>query len=128
MNGKYMVDTNVVIRLFRADERSIELFEQADSICIPVVVAGELLYGAENSTQKRENLDIFSDFLSQYEVVEVDLSIARTYGEIKAQLKKDGINIPENDLWIAATAKTRHCTLITFDSHFAKVDGLRVVN
>ena len=128
MNGKCLVDTNVIIRLLRADERSIELFNQADSISIPVVVAGELFYGAENSTLKQENLTIFSDFLSQYEVIEVDISIARAYGEIKAQLKKDGFTIPENDLWIAATAKARQYTLITFDDHFTKIDGLQVIS
>ena len=42
MNGKYLIDTNVIIKLLRSDERSIELFNQADSICIPVIVAGEL--------------------------------------------------------------------------------------
>jgi len=127
MSGKCLVDTNVIIRLLRADERSIELFNQADSISIPVVVSGELFYGAENSTLKQENLNIFSDFISQYEVIEVDLNIARTYGEIKAQLKKNGLTIPENDLWIAATAKARRYTLITFDSHFSKIDGLQVI-
>ena len=128
MSGKCLVDTNVIIRLLRADEHSIELFNKADSICIPVIVAGELFYGAQNSTLMEENVDIFSNFLSQYEVVEVDLPIAQTYGAIKAQLKKDGITIPENDLWIAATAKAKQYTLISYDGHFAKIDGLRVIN
>jgi len=128
MNGKCLVDTNVIIRLLRADERSIELFNQADSICVPAIVAGELFYGAENSTLKQENLEIFSNFLSHYEIAYVDLSIAQTYGEIKAQLKKDGITMPENDIWIAATAKVRQYTLITFDSHFSKIDGLTVIS
>ena len=46
MNGKCLVDTNVIIRLFRADEHTIELFNQASSICVSAVVAGELFYGA----------------------------------------------------------------------------------
>ena len=53
MNGKYLVDTNVIIKMLRADEHSVELFEQADSISIPVVVVGELYYGAENSARKK---------------------------------------------------------------------------
>jgi len=128
MNGKYLVDTNVIIQLLRSDERCIEFFNQADSIYIPVIVAGELFYGAQNSTRKQENFEIFSDFLSQYEIVEIDFSIARIYGEIKAQLKRDGVTIPENDLWIAATAMANQCMLITFDGHFDSIDGLRVLN
>ena len=70
----------------------------------------------------------FLNFLSQYEIIGVDLPIAQSYGEIKAQLKKDGITIPENDLWIAATAKANQYTLISYDGHFTKIDGLRVIS
>ena len=128
MSGKYLVDTNVIIRLLRSDERSVELFDMADEIYIPVIVAGELYYGAENSTKKQENMQIFSDFISQYDVVDVDLPITKVYCEIKAQLKNDGVNIPENDLWIAAIAKHHQFTLITFDNHFSKINGLQVIS
>ena len=128
MNGKCLVDTNVIIRLLRADARSVELFDQADRIYIPAIVAGELFYGAENSTQKQENIKIFSEFLSQYQIVGVNLSIAKLYGEIKAQLKMAGKTIPENDLWIAATAKSYQYTLITFDDHFSDIEGLHIMS
>ena len=128
MNGNYIVDTNVISKLLRADKRAIELFDNAENIKIPIIVAGELFYGAENSSKKQENLDIFSDFLSQYEIIEIDLAIAKTYGEIKAQLKNDGFTIPENDIWIAATAKNYECTLISFDNHFSQVNNLQVIS
>ena len=128
MSGKCLVDTNVIIRLLRADERSIELFDQADSIFIPVIVAGELFYGAQKSTRKQENTEIFSSFISQYEVIDVDMPISQVYGEIKAQLKKDGITIPENDIWIAAIAKANSYTLLTYDGHFSKIDDLQVLS
>jgi len=50
MNGRYLVDSNVIIRLLRSDDRSVELFDQADNIYIPAIVAGELFYGAQNSS------------------------------------------------------------------------------
>ena len=127
MSGKYLVDTNVIIRLLRSDKRSIELFDQADIINIPVIVAGELFYGAKNSTNKQENFEILSDFLSQYEIVDVDYSVSQVYGDIKTQLKRIGVNIPENDLWIAAIAKSYLYTLISFDDHFSKIEGLQVL-
>ena len=128
MSGKCLVDTNVIICLLRGDEHSIELFNQADDIYIPAIVAGELFYGAQNSRLKQENLVIFSNFLLQYEIIDLDLKIAHVYGEIKAQLKRDGITIPENDLWIAATAKANLYVLVSYDGHFSKIDGLRVIN
>jgi len=128
MNGKYLVDTNVIIRLLNSDQRSVELFDMADEIYIPVIVAGELYYGAENSTKKQVNTQIFSDFISQYNVVDIELPITKVYGEIKAQLKSGGFTIPENDLWIAATAKHHQFTLITFDNHFTNINGLQVIS
>ena len=127
MSGKYLVDTNVIIRLLNSDQRSVELFDMADEIYIPVIVAGELYYGAENSTKKQENTQIFSDFISQYNVVDIELPVTQVYGEIKAQLKSGGFTIPENDLWIAATAKYHQYTLITFDNHFSNINGLQVI-
>ena len=128
MNGKFLVDTNVIIRLLYSDERSVELFDMADEVYIPVIVAGELYYGAENSTKEQENKQLFSDFISQYNVVDIDLPITKVYGEIKTQLKSSGLTIPENDLWIAATAMHHQLTLITFDNHFSNINGLQVIN
>jgi len=128
MSGRYLVDTNVIIRLLKSDERAVEMFDNADEIYVPVIVAGELFYGAQNSTQKQANMAIFNDFLSQYIIIDIDPPIAEMYGEIKAQLKRSGITIPENDLWIAATAKAKRYKLLTFDNHFENVDGLQVVS
>ena len=50
------------------------------------------------------------------------------YGEIKTQLKRDGCTIPENDIWIAATAKAYQYTLMTFDKHFHNILGLEITN
>ena len=128
MSGNYLVDTNVIILLLRGDARAVELFNQADNIFVPSIVAGELFYGAQNSSRKQENRKIFLDFLSQYEIVGVDFLVAQEYGEIKSQLKGCGVTIPENDLWIAAVAKSKQYTLISFDGHFTKINGLQVVS
>ena len=34
--------------------------------------------------------------------------------------------MPENDIWIAATAKTHDATVIADDAHFANFSGLSV--
>ena len=84
--------------------------------------------GAHKSTKTESNLALLADFLYSFAIVPVDESIAAVYGEVKEQLRSKGINIPENDVWIAASAKSRHCRLLTFDSHFKSVDGLTVVS
>ena len=38
-----------------------------------------------------------------------------------------GISIPENDLWIAATALIKELTLVTYDEHFKHINGLSLL-
>ena len=39
-------------------------------------------------------------------------------------LRKKGRPIPINDVWIAASCMEHGARLITFDTHFAEIDGL----
>ena len=127
MNGD-MLDTNVIIKYLGGDESAQRLIDSAIDISVSVIVMGELQYGANKSTRKESNLILFADFLSCFAVIHVDETIAAIYGELKEQLRSKGITIPENDIWIAASAKARECRLLTFDAHFKHIDGLIVVS
>lgn len=49
---------------------------------------------------------------------------ALQYGRIKQRLRRRGRPIPENDLWIAATAIQHQLVLASRDDHFTEVEGL----
>lgn len=123
MNGN-LIDTNVIVKLLNGDNKTIQLFDPLEDIYISTVTAGELFYGAYKSSRINENFKIFEDFLSEYPVLGIDEDISVIYGKIKAELVKKGINIPENDLWIAATAIRNDLNLFTFDEHFKHVSEL----
>jgi tRNA(fMet)-specific endonuclease VapC len=123
-----MLDTNVIIKYLAGDRLSKQLIDSAFEISISVIVMGELQYGAHKSSRVESNLTLFANFLSNFEIVPVDESIAAVYGEVKKQLHEIGMNIPENDIWIAASAITRKCSLLTYDAHFKSVDGLSVIS
>ena len=57
---------------------------------------------------------------------DVSQETAEIYSDIKMALKKKGTPIPLNDVWIAAHTVETGAKLITYDSHFLKVPGLRV--
>jgi len=127
MNGD-MMDTNVIIKYLAGDISAKRLLDSSSEISVSVIVVGELQYGAQKSTRSKSNLELFANFLSNFSIVPVDENIAKIYGEVKDQLRKKGINIPENDIWIAATAKSRQSRLLTYDAHFRSVDDLEVVS
>jgi predicted nucleic acid-binding protein len=52
--------------------------------------------------------------------------IANVYGGLKASLESQGLNLDDNDLWIAATAITQGSLLVTRDHIFTHVPGLQV--
>ena len=124
MSGS-LIDTNVIVKLMNGDQKTIQIFETLDDIYISAITAGELLYGAKKSSRSMENLSLFHKFLSEYIVLTVDKEVSNSYADIKLQLVKKGVNIPENDLWIAAVAINSDLTLFTYDKHFDSIEGLK---
>jgi len=91
------------------------------------IVLGELYFGAYGSPTRPEAA------LADVERVEttiaalaLDATTARVYAQVKLNLKRRGYSMPENDVWIAATAIQYNVTLAARDAHFDWIDGLRV--
>jgi tRNA(fMet)-specific endonuclease VapC len=124
MNGRYLLDTNIVIALFANDPAVSEHMSAATDILIPSVVLGKLYYGAHKSSQIERNIVRLDEFASRSTIVACDAAVARRYGQVKDRLREQGHPIPENDIWIAAIALDQQLTLATRDDHFRYVDGL----
>lgn len=125
MNGK-LIDTNVIIRFFKGETELFSLFDEMEKLYISSVSVGELMYGAALSQKADFNRENYFCFCEQMKVLYPDLEVAKSYGKIKASLKMKGRPIPENDIWIAATALAADLTLVTADSDFSFVDGISV--
>jgi len=126
MNGKFLLDTNIVIA-FLTDEKSIRRPNRSDQLYVSCTVIGEMFYGALNSNQIEENIDRLVDFVRDTVSIPCDDETARVYGEVKATLRKTGRPIPDNDIWIAAAAMQHSLSLVSRDDHFAKIDQLNLV-
>ena len=125
MNGD-MLDTNVIIKYLSGDQSAKQLVDTGRDISISAIEVGELQFGAQKSSRTESNLALFAEFLSDFTVIPVDEVVAAIYGQIKEQLRGIGINIPENDIWIAATAISQQNQLLTYDAHFKSISGLTV--
>ena len=124
MNGKYLLDTNIVIPFLTDDSWIKQKIRQVAEVFIPVIAIGELLYGAKKSARTAENIAKIEEFILDNVILDCDTETARKYGDIKEQLRKDGRPIPENDIWIAAIALQDDLTLVSRDTHFGYVKGL----
>jgi len=124
MNGRFLLDTNILIAIFAGDPNVRQRLTQAAEIFVPVVALGELYYGARKSTRSDANVKRIDEFATSCAVLECDLDTARHYGLIKNHLRAKGRPIPENDIWIAAVARQNGMTLVSRDTHFNEVDAL----
>lgn len=126
MNGRFLLDTNIIIALFAKDPVVHERIANAEEVFIPCNAIGELYFGAYKSLKIQENLARINEFALNNTVLPCDRDTAKWYGDIKNRLKEKGQPIPENDIWIAAIAQQYTLILVTKDPHFAIVENLKV--
>jgi tRNA(fMet)-specific endonuclease VapC len=122
-----VLDTNVAIDFINQPERSFGRVAPTARLFVPIIVAGELFFGARNSRRVERNIANVEQFCSVVKVLVIDFGISRWYGDIKAALRGAGTMIPENDIWIAATAVTHGLPLVTLDDHFKAIPEVRLV-
>lgn len=126
MNGRFLLDTNIVVPFLNGDQDLRDKFAQNIEIYLPVVVLAELYYGAYNSSQRVSNIEKVEGFRDAISILDCDEFTSKIYGEVKKRLKDRGTPIPENDIWISAIAIQYGLTLVTRDNHFNHIDDLHV--
>ena len=127
MNGsRVLLDTNSIIAVFAGNTGLHPHIERAEAIFVPVVAVGELYFGAHESGQVAANIERIDQFVAENEVLPISARVSIQYGRVKDELHRKGRPIPENDIWIAATALHHDLTVVTRDAHFAEIEELRV--
>jgi tRNA(fMet)-specific endonuclease VapC len=124
MSGEIALDTSVAIRFLNGDVGVTERVLVLPEIILPMVVVGELLFGAENSTRPLQNLPRYLDFIEACTVLPLGKETASVYAQTRLALKRKGRPIPMNDLWISAQCIENNWVLVTDDTDFNYVDGL----
>lgn len=124
MAGRVLLDTSAAAALLRGDPAVLQKIEAAAEVFTSIVVLGELLYGARLSTNSASNLEQVAAFAAALVVLPTDEQTADIYSRIKVALRTKGRPIPDNDLWIAASAIQHEVALLNRDAHFDEVDDL----
>ena len=103
----YLLDTNVCVEFMRGRKQPLtarfQAVPQSDKYLCPIVL-GELFYGAYKSLRPSHNLAQVQTFMAYFPLLPFDEVAAQKYGEIRADLARQGLMIGPNDLQIAAIA------------------------
>ena len=127
---RYLLDTgmagDLIYRRKDVYRRSQLARRQGDHIGTSMPTVGELIAGAEYSATRDRNLPLVQNAVRRLFIWPFELSAAQEYGRLYAELRRNGRTIGQIDMQIAAIAlKLGNCTLVTADSDFAGILGLR---
>jgi tRNA(fMet)-specific endonuclease VapC len=94
---------------------------------VPLTALGEILYGIRRSGNDVRAVAQWRRFSQNVVLLHPDESTADAYAEIKNHLASKGKLIPDNDMWIAATAMSHDLPIYCRDGHFDELTGLMTV-
>ncbi len=118
MSGEVALDTSVAVHFLNGDPEVVSRVLTLPKISLLAIVAGELLFGAENSIRALKNLPRYLEFIEACEVIPIERKTTVVYAQTRLALKRKGRPIPMNDVWIAAHCLERGWVLVTDDSDF----------
>jgi tRNA(fMet)-specific endonuclease VapC len=129
---KYVLDTNAVAALMRADAQALaklRALSRAD-VAVPQPVIAEVHYGLArlpNSKRRRALIERWSLFEHELPRAEWTDEVSAHFGALKALLEKQGKRLEDFDLAIAAHALALDAILVTADArHMPRVPRLRI--
>jgi tRNA(fMet)-specific endonuclease VapC len=127
MSSRLLLDTSIVIGIFRRDPTAERMVHASGAAFLPVPALGELYLGVPRSPRPDVALAQLTSFVATVTVLPCDSETSRLYGGIKHELWAKGRPLPENDMWIAAIARQHDLTVATRDAHFDQITGLSIL-
>lgn len=127
-----ILDTSVLIALERnlLDIHKLITHREEESFGISVITASELLHGVyrANTEKRRLKREAFVEkILEKFPIYPFDLTTARIYARLWANLAKKGVTVGAHDLMIASTAIALGFSVVTFDLRdYRKIEELTI--
>jgi len=126
----WFLDTNICVYYLKGLYPHIKkelLRRKPETIKVPVITKAELLFGAEKSQRRDENLEKINAFLLPFEIVSFSDAATATYATIRSDLETSGKLMGPNDLILAAIVLSVGGILVTNNTQeFRRVKSLKV--
>lgn len=98
-------------------------------IAVSVVTIGELRLGVLTATDgpaRARRLETVSR-AEAFDPLPIDSGVAHAWATLRLALRDQGLRMPLNDSWIAATAIAHHLPVVAQDADYDGIPGLRVI-
>ncbi len=132
MGMRYLLDTNICIYIAKHNPPAVrERFARhaASELAMSVITLGELRFGAEKSQSRERALAAINQLEAVIQVIPLPEAAGEHYGQIRATLQGSGQSVGNNDLWLAAHARSEGWIFVTNNEReFVRVDGLQIEN
>ena len=130
----YLLDTTALSGLMRRDAKiraRLAASAATDRIAVCTITRGEILYGLARLPPGKRRSDLEAEavhWFAQFPCLSIAEAAGDRYALAKREAERSGTPLDENDLWIAATVLSVDGVLVSTDSDFERVHGLRVEN
>jgi tRNA(fMet)-specific endonuclease VapC len=128
MPARFMLDTNIVSFLLKERMEAVQWHIDEvgpDSLVVSSITEAEVFYGVANRPGALRLRTAAESFFATATVQSWDSAAARAYGQLRVDQERKGRPLSVEDLMIAAHALSLGLTLVTHDSAFSFVDGLK---
>ena len=125
-------DTSFLIEAERRESQISQFVNDREEevFGISVITVAELLHGVDraDSTKRRLKRSAYVEkVIELLPIYNFEISTARIYAELWAELSKKGTKIGSHDLIIGATALSLGFSVATYNPrHFERIDGLKI--
>ena len=125
---KYCLESNFIIDLLNGKDNAIQVYEEIKGASLTVtaiasVALFEILRGKEKNPDKIRR---FEELRQKMAVLAFGEREAEEASQIEKAIHEKGQTISPLDLLIGATAKTNDAILISNDSDYQRIEGLRL--
>lgn len=134
MSSRYLLDTSIISHMMREIDgtasrkfREVGSDEKAHSIYTSVVVDCELQFGLKRKSNERLSR-AYERIIAAVEVLPLDSEIVPHYARLRTELEAGGTPIGPNDALIAAHALALDAILVSADTEFKRIPGLKLEN
>ena len=121
-----LLDTDVAINLMRHSPFTLNCLANCqDTVFLSSISASELYFGAYNSERPERNVAILQAFLQNFQMLTITDGVARLFGQLKASLRRQSVQVAPFDLMIGSIALENGCRVATGNvRHFRHIKEL----